>query len=223
MRPGKADSRWYRPPELLWGARHYSTAVDIWSMGTIMVELVLRVPFLAGESDLDQLKKTFHAMGTPTEQDWPVSLPFPLPSFLCLLIITLAPSTPSPALAHTQGHTSLPDYAELPFFPKNPWWNMVSSVGRDGQDLVREMLRYDPLQRVSAKAALHHRFFTAPPRPTPPILLPKPLAELRPRELNPQDMGPGPGMSAAEAKRKVVSPNGEGELGARSIARRLFV
>lgn len=71
---GVADDRWYRPPELLWGARHYSTAVDIWSMGTIMVELVLRVPFLAGESDLDQLKKTFHAMGTPTEQDWPVSI-----------------------------------------------------------------------------------------------------------------------------------------------------
>lgn len=98
----------------------------------------------------------------------------------------------------------------------------MSSVGRDGQDLVREMLRYDPLQRISAKAALHHRFFTAPPRPTPPILLPKPLAELRPRELNPQDMGPG--AAAAEvAKRKVVSPNGEGELGARSIARRLFM
>jgi cyclin-dependent kinase 7 len=43
-------------------------------MGTILVELVLRVPFLSGDSDADQLKKTFHAMGTPTEEDWPVSL-----------------------------------------------------------------------------------------------------------------------------------------------------
>jgi len=42
-------------------------------MGTILVELVLRVPFLSGDSDADQLKKTFHAMGTPTEEDWPVS------------------------------------------------------------------------------------------------------------------------------------------------------
>lgn len=98
---------------------------------------------------------------------------------------------------------------------------MVGSLGRDGQDLVRETLKYDPLQRISAKAALHHRFFTSPPRPTPPILLPKPLAELRPRELNPQDMGPT--AADAAAKRKVASPNGEGELGARSIARRLFV
>lgn len=65
--------RWYRPPELLFGSRYYSPTVDIWSMGTIFVELILRVPFLAGETDIDQLKKTFHAMGTPTEQDWPVS------------------------------------------------------------------------------------------------------------------------------------------------------
>jgi hypothetical protein len=46
--------------------------VDVWSIGTIFVELILRVPFLAGETDIDQLKKTFHAMGSPTEEDWPV-------------------------------------------------------------------------------------------------------------------------------------------------------
>lgn len=44
----------------------------MWSIGTIVVELVLRVPFLAGDSDIDQLKKTFHALGSPTELEWPV-------------------------------------------------------------------------------------------------------------------------------------------------------
>lgn len=67
-----AQPRWYRPPELLWGSRYYSSAVDIWSIGTIFIELILRVPFLSGETDIDQLKKTFHAMGSPTEEDWPV-------------------------------------------------------------------------------------------------------------------------------------------------------
>lgn len=66
-------SRWYRPPELLWGSRFYTSAVDMWSIGTIFVELILRVPFLAGETDIDQLKRTFHAMGSPTEHEWPVS------------------------------------------------------------------------------------------------------------------------------------------------------
>lgn len=66
--------RWYRPPELLFGSRAYSGAVDIWSVGCIFAELMLRVPFLAGETDLEQLKKTFQALGSPTEADWPVSI-----------------------------------------------------------------------------------------------------------------------------------------------------
>lgn len=34
---------------------------------------MLRIPYLAGETDMDQLKTIFRALGTPTEQDWPVS------------------------------------------------------------------------------------------------------------------------------------------------------
>jgi len=64
-------TRWYRPPELLFGARYYSTAVDIWSVGCIFAELMLRTPYLPGESDMDQLKTIFRALGTPTEDEWP--------------------------------------------------------------------------------------------------------------------------------------------------------
>ncbi|KAM5532377.1 hypothetical protein V8D89_013971 [Ganoderma adspersum] len=64
-------TRWYRPPELLWGCRYYSTAVDIWSVGCIFAELMLRTPYLPGETDMDQLKTIFRALGTPTEDDWP--------------------------------------------------------------------------------------------------------------------------------------------------------
>jgi serine/threonine protein kinase len=68
------SSRWYRPPELLFGCRYYSTAVDIWSVGCIFAELMLRTPYLPGESDMDQLKTIFRALGTPTEEEWPVRL-----------------------------------------------------------------------------------------------------------------------------------------------------
>lgn len=64
-------TRWYRPPELLFGSRYYSSAVDIWSVGCIFAELMLRIPYLPGESDMDQLKTIFRALGTPTEEDWP--------------------------------------------------------------------------------------------------------------------------------------------------------
>lgn len=66
-------TRWYRPPELFFGARSYSTGVDNWAAGCIFAELMLRVPYMAGESDFEQLRVIFQALGTPTEQDWPVS------------------------------------------------------------------------------------------------------------------------------------------------------
>lgn len=66
-------TRWYRPPELIMGARNYGTAVDIWSVGCIFAELMLRTPYLPGESDLQQLTTICKALGTPTERDWPVS------------------------------------------------------------------------------------------------------------------------------------------------------
>lgn len=75
--------RWYRPPELLFGCRYYSSAVDIWSVGCIFAELMLRIPYIAGESDMDQIKKTFMALGTPTEQDWPVCFQPPIIPFRC--------------------------------------------------------------------------------------------------------------------------------------------
>ena len=65
-------TRWYRAPELLYGARMYGTGVDIWAMGCIIAELLLRVPFLPGTSDLDQLLRIFQVLGSPNENNWPV-------------------------------------------------------------------------------------------------------------------------------------------------------
>ncbi|GAA6023980.1 hypothetical protein JCM10207_006841 [Rhodosporidiobolus poonsookiae] len=64
-------TRWYRAPELLLGARSYSTGVDQWAAGCIFAELMLRVPFLAAETDLEQLNTIFQALGTPDEAVWP--------------------------------------------------------------------------------------------------------------------------------------------------------
>lgn len=64
-------TRWYRSPELLFGARMYGVGVDMWAVGCILAELLLRVPFLPGDSDLDQLTRIFETLGTPTEEQWP--------------------------------------------------------------------------------------------------------------------------------------------------------
>ncbi|SCU90594.1 LAMI_0E02762g1_1 [Lachancea mirantina] len=64
-------TRWYRAPELLFGARHYTGAIDMWSVGVIFAELMLRIPYLPGKDDVDQIDVTFRALGTPTDKDWP--------------------------------------------------------------------------------------------------------------------------------------------------------
>lgn len=71
-------TRWYRAPELILGVRAYADGVDMWAVGCIFAELMLRTPYLPGESDADQLTTIFRALGTPTEADWPkhTSLPY---------------------------------------------------------------------------------------------------------------------------------------------------
>ncbi|XP_069679877.1 cyclin-dependent kinase 7 isoform X2 [Periplaneta americana] len=64
-------TRWYRAPELLFGARMYGGGIDMWAIGCILAELLLRVPFFPGESDLDQLTRIFQVLGTPTDETWP--------------------------------------------------------------------------------------------------------------------------------------------------------
>jgi len=64
---------WYRAPELLFGARHYSAAVDVWAIGCIFAELMIRRPIFQAMSDsnIEQLQKIFNVIGTPTEENWP--------------------------------------------------------------------------------------------------------------------------------------------------------
>ncbi|XP_056687795.1 uncharacterized protein [Spinacia oleracea] len=48
-------SRYYRPPELIFGATEYSTAIEIWSRICVLAELLLAQPLFPGDSGVDQL------------------------------------------------------------------------------------------------------------------------------------------------------------------------
>ena len=62
---------WYRAPEILLGSRHYSTPVDVWSIGCIFSEMANQRPLFPGDSEIDQLLKIFQKLGTPHEESWP--------------------------------------------------------------------------------------------------------------------------------------------------------
>lgn len=52
-------TRWYRAPELFYGCTQYGVGVDIWAVGCIIAEFLLRVPLFPGDCDLTQLAKIF--------------------------------------------------------------------------------------------------------------------------------------------------------------------
>lgn len=50
---------WYRAPEVLLYATHYSTPVDMWSVGCIFAEMARKTPLFPGDSELQQLLHIF--------------------------------------------------------------------------------------------------------------------------------------------------------------------
>nr|CAD2198881.1 unnamed protein product [Meloidogyne enterolobii] len=126
-------TRWYRAPELLYGARAYGVGVDTWAMGCIIAELLLRVPIFPGESDLDQLVKIYNVLGMPTEETWPglTSLPDYIQLQNC-----------------GQGY-------ELK--------NVFPAASDDLLELIFGCLLFDPLKRLTATQSLHSQYFKSLP------------------------------------------------------------
>ncbi|KAL8717940.1 MAG: hypothetical protein Q9225_004873 [Loekoesia sp. 1 TL-2023] len=60
---------WYRAPELLLGTKYYTPAVDIWSAGLVLAELIQSEPCLTGETPIDQLSLIVKLLGSPTPDD----------------------------------------------------------------------------------------------------------------------------------------------------------
>ncbi len=48
-------SRFYRAPELIFGATDYNVAIDVWSQGCVFAELLIGSPIFPGSSGIDQL------------------------------------------------------------------------------------------------------------------------------------------------------------------------
>ncbi|XP_028769068.1 shaggy-related protein kinase theta isoform X1 [Neltuma alba] len=62
-------SRYYRAPELIFGATEYTNAIDMWSVGCVLAELLLGQPMFPGESGVDQLVEIIKILGTPTREE----------------------------------------------------------------------------------------------------------------------------------------------------------
>ena len=85
---------------------------------------------------MDQIKTIFRALGTPTEEEWPVrALDV---DYIGLLIIR-------------QGHTKLPDYVPVGQFPKTPLRDLFTAANADTLNLLSKCLIYEPRKRLTAR------------------------------------------------------------------------
>lgn len=60
-------SRCYRAPELIFGSTQYTTMIDIWSVGCVILEMIHGTPFFIGNSSIDHLIEVIKVLGTPTK------------------------------------------------------------------------------------------------------------------------------------------------------------
>jgi glycogen synthase kinase 3 beta len=123
-------SRYYRAPELIFGAIFYTTAIDIWSTGCVFAELILGTPLFAGESGVDQLVEIIKVLGTPTRKQ----------------IHRMNPD--------------YRDYNKFPLIKRHPWEKLFpSDTPSHVLDLIAKMLRYTPTHRILPLESLCHPFF----------------------------------------------------------------
>ncbi|KAM3582365.1 hypothetical protein VKS41_005011 [Umbelopsis sp. WA50703] len=139
----KVVTLWYRAPELLFGEAHYTTAVDMWSVGCIFGELMKHKPLLPGNTEQKEIELIVKLLGAPNETIWPGFSKLPYAKSLIL---------------------PQQEYSNLKLeFPRATDHTL---------NLLSGLLTYNHRVRTSVRQALKHPYFIESPRPLDPSLLP---------------------------------------------------
>ncbi|KAG8943456.1 serine/threonine protein kinase, CMGC, CDC2/CDK sub [Tulasnella sp. 424] len=136
-------TRWYRPPELLLGAKVYDGAVDMWGIGCILAEMFERNPIMQGQEDIHQLTLIFQLCGTPDESTWPGWRQLP----------------------GAEGYQ--------PVHHQRMIGQRFRMLNNETSDLLIGLLTLDPSRRLTADQALDHVYFWKDPLPAPLGSIPK--------------------------------------------------
>jgi cell division cycle 2-like protein len=120
-----------RAPEILLGAKTYTTTIDMWSVGCIFAELILKEPLFQAKNEMEMLSMIFKLLGPPTNATWPNFDSLPLAKTIAL---------PSPQPHQFRGK--------------------FQYLTAAGLDLLMSLLTYDPETRISADEAMQHPYFS---------------------------------------------------------------
>ncbi|KAL3615627.1 Shaggy-related protein kinase theta [Castilleja foliolosa] len=122
-------SRYYRAPELIFGATEYTSAIDMWSAGCVMAELLLGKPLFPGESSVDQLVEIIKVLGTPTREE----------------IKCMNPNYTEYKFPPVKAHPWHKVFRRR--------------IPAEAVDIISRLLHYSPTLRITALEACAHSFF----------------------------------------------------------------
>ncbi|KEP51561.1 MAP kinase [Rhizoctonia solani 123E] len=126
-------TRWYRAPEIMLSFRKYTTAIDMWSIGCILGELLGMKPMFKGKDYVDQLNIIIDILGTPDEE-------------------TLQRIGSVKAQAYIRS---------LPVKEPKPFKTLFPQADDLALDLLSQMVTFDPAKRLSVLEALKHPYLEA--------------------------------------------------------------
>ncbi|XP_060524099.1 cyclin-dependent kinase 2-like isoform X2 [Cylas formicarius] len=130
---------WYRAPELLLGEKMYCTGVDVWSLGCVMAEMLMKRALFPGDSEIDQLYKIFKVLGTPSEDIWEG--------------VTLLPDFKP----------------TFPVWPPRQLQDIIRFHCLEEEEILKHMLTYDPAKRRTAKELLKLNYVKSAKLTTPDL------------------------------------------------------
>ncbi|KAL4158251.1 hypothetical protein PRNP1_004030 [Phytophthora ramorum] len=117
-------------PELLTDCQNYNDAVDVWAVGCIFAEMLRRRPFFTGRDPSDQLHMIIRVLGSPTEEEM---------SFV----------------PHEAAKRAILQHG---FYPKRPLIEFFPDANPLAVDLLSQMLKFNPAERISVIQALAHPY-----------------------------------------------------------------
>lgn len=125
-------TRWYRAPELLLANESYDEKIEVWSVGCILAEMYLRKPFLMGVDWKNQLYLILDLLSTPKKED-------------------------TDFIENPKAKEFLANYPENPSEKLTSYFEDVD-ISKEGFDLLKKMLVFNPNKRVSIEEALKHEY-----------------------------------------------------------------
>ncbi|KAG8216682.1 mitogen activated protein kinase-like protein [Butyriboletus roseoflavus] len=126
-------TRWYRAPEIMLTFKQYTKAIDVWSVGCILAEMLSGKPLFPGRDYHHQLTLILDVLGTPTLDEF--------------YAITTRRSR---------------DYIRaLPFRKRRPFAQLFPNANPMAVDFLTKTLTFDPKKRITVEEALAHPYLEA--------------------------------------------------------------